>query len=142
MRAPESETQTVVLEKTFPYAPVKVWRALTESNLLAQWLMSNDFEAVPGRSFQFRAQPMAQWDGVIDCSVIALDPPRSLTYTWRSLGLDSVVHFTLTAVEGGTHLRMTQTGFRPEQQAAFKGATYGWQKFLGAMERVLKEELS
>jgi uncharacterized protein YndB with AHSA1/START domain len=130
-------TQTVITERTFPHAPEKLWHALTESRLIAQWLMNNDFEPVAARKFQLRAEPMPQWDGVIDCEVLIIDPPRTLSYSWRSLGLDSVVLFTLTPTEGGTHLRMEQSGFRPDQQAAYKGATYGWQKFLGNLERIL-----
>jgi uncharacterized protein YndB with AHSA1/START domain len=134
-------TQTVITDRTFPHAPEKLWRALTESQLIAQWLMNNDFEPVVERKFQFRAEPMPHWDGVIDCEVLIIDPLKRLSYTWRSMGLDSVVLFTLTPADGGTHLRMEQSGFRPDQQAAYQGATYGWQKFFGGLERVLGEDL-
>ena len=134
-------TQTVITDRTFPHAPEKLWRALPESQLIAQWLMNNDFEPVVERKFQFRAEPMPHWDGVIDCEVLIIDPLKRLSYTWRSMGLDSVVLFTLTPADGGTHLRMEQSGFRPDQQAAYQGATYGWQKFFGGLERVLGEDL-
>lgn len=133
--------RTVVIERVFPHPPEKIWRALTESQVLARWLMKNDFEAEPGRRFQFRSEPVPGWDGVIDCEVLVLEPLEELSYSWSSLGLHSVVHFTLTAAEGGTHLRMEQSGFSPEQQAAFQGATYGWRKFFGVLERVLGEEM-
>jgi hypothetical protein len=32
---------------------------------------------------------------------------------------------------------MEQSGFRPDQQAAYGGAKYGWQKFFAGLERVL-----
>jgi len=99
--------------------------------------MKNDFEPVVGRKFQFRSEPMPNWDGVIDCEVLIVDHLKRLSYSWSSLGLDSVVLWTLTPAEGGTHVRMEQSGFRPDQQAAYQGANYGWQKFLGALERVL-----
>ncbi len=134
-------TQTVLIERTFPHAPEKLWRALTDRRLIAQWIMSNDFEPVAERKFQFRAEPVQGWDGVIDCEVLIIDPLKRLSYSWRSMGLDSVVLFTLTPTEGGTHLRMEQSGFRHDQQAAYQGATYGWQRFLGGLERVLGEEL-
>jgi uncharacterized protein YndB with AHSA1/START domain len=69
--------------------------------------------------------------------VLIVEPFQRLSYSWGSLGLGSVVLWTLTAAEGGTHVRMEQSGFRPDQQAAYQGANYGWQKFLGALERVL-----
>ena len=134
-------TRTVLIERTFPHPPEKLWRALTESRLLAQWLMNNDFEPALERKFQFRWAPMPSWDGVIHCEVLVLEPLKRLSYSWRSMGLDSVVLFTLTPVEGGTHLRMEQSGFRPDQQAAYQGATYGWQTFLGGLERLLEGSL-
>jgi uncharacterized protein YndB with AHSA1/START domain len=77
------------------------------------------------------------WDGVIDCEVLIVEPLKQLSYTWSALGLDSVVLFTLTSGETGTDLRMEHSGFRPEQQPAYQGANYGWQKFLGNLEQLL-----
>ncbi len=132
-------TRTLVIERVFPHPPEKLWRALTESPLLAQWLMKNDFEPVVGRTFQFRSEPMPNWDGVIDSEVLIVNPLKQLSYRWSSLGLDSVVLWTLTPADGGTHVRMEQSGFRPDQQAAYGGANYGWQRFIGNLERVLQE---
>ena len=130
-------TRSVVIERVFPYPLEKLWRALTESQIVAQWLLKNDFEPVVGRKFQFRSEPVPNWDGVIDCEVLIVDPLKRLSYSWSSLGLDSVVLWTLTPAEGSTHLRMEHSGFRPDQQQAYGGAKYGWQKFLGALERVV-----
>ena len=137
---PAVDTRTLVVEKVFAHAPEKLWRALTESPLLAQWLLKNDFAPEPGRRFQFRMDPMPHWDGAVDCEVQIVDPITQLSYRWRALGLDSVVLWTLTPVEGGTHVRMEQSGFLPDQQKAYAGAKYGWQKFLGKLERVLGGE--
>lgn len=133
-------TRTVTMERVFPYPAEKLWRALTESSFLAQWLMNNDFEPSVGRAFQFRAEPMPGWNGVIECEVLAVEPLRRLSYTWNSMGLESVVLFTLTPEQGGTRLRMEQSGFRPDQDFAFKGATYGWQNFLTRLEQVLASD--
>jgi uncharacterized protein YndB with AHSA1/START domain len=80
---------------------------------------------------------MPNWDGVIESEVLVVEPLKQLSYTWNALGLDSTVLFTLTPVEDGTHLRMEQSGFRPDQEQAFKGAGYGWRNFLGGLERLL-----
>lgn len=137
------DTRTLVIEKTFTHSPEKVWRALTEKPLLAQWMMNNDFEPVVGRRFQFRADPQPNWSGIVDCEVLIVDPHKRLSYSWgvgdAASGLQWEVLLTLTPTENGTHLRMEQSGFRPDQQAAFKGAQYGWQKFIGGLERVLAE---
>ncbi len=134
-------TRTLVIERVFAHPPAKLWRALTESPLIAQWMMNNDFAPVVGRKFQFRADPMPNWNGVVDCEVLIIDTLQRLSYNWgvgdSAAGLQWVVLWTLTPAEGGTHVRMEQSGFRPDQQAAYQGANYGWQKFFGGLERVL-----
>lgn len=99
--------------------------------------MDNDLEPVVGHRFRFRSTPMAGWDGVIESEVLVVEPNKKLSYRWNSLGLESVVVWTLVATSGGTLVRMEQSGFRPDQEAAYKGANYGWQKFLGGLERVV-----
>ncbi len=135
----KSETRSVVMEKEFAHPPEKVWRALTEGDLIAQWLMANDFQPVVGHHFQLRMPPMPQWDGVIHSEVLIVEPYERLAYRWDSLGLESVVVWTLTPTQGGTLVRMEQSGFRADQEAAYKGATYGWQNFFGGLERVVGE---
>ncbi|HTV10045.1 MAG TPA: SRPBCC domain-containing protein [Candidatus Aquilonibacter sp.] len=132
---------SLVVERIFPHPPEKLWRALTESPLLAEWMMNNDFEPSVGRKFQFRADPAPNWNGIVDCEVLAIDPRRSLSYIWSTgpaeYGMRWTVHFTLTPADGGTQLRMEQSGFRPDQQQAYGGAKYGWQRFFSNLERVL-----
>jgi uncharacterized protein YndB with AHSA1/START domain len=114
-----------------------VWRALTESSLIEQWLMKNDFQPNTGHAFQLRADPVPNWNGIIDCKVVAVEPNRTLSYTWGTLGMESLVTFTLTPTDTGTHVRVEQAGFRPDQEANYKGAQYGWNKFMGGLERVV-----
>jgi uncharacterized protein YndB with AHSA1/START domain len=77
------------------------------------------------------------WDGVIKCEVLLLEPNSRLSYAWGTMGMESVVAWTLTPTEGGTHVRMEHSGFRSEEDASYKGATYGWKKFIGSLERVV-----
>jgi uncharacterized protein YndB with AHSA1/START domain len=130
-------TRSIVIERHMPHAPEKVWRALTQGPLIKEWLMENDFQPVVGHKFNFRAKPVAGWNGVIDCEVLTVEPHTKLAYSWGTLGHGSVVTWTLTPAGGGTHLRMEQSGFGPDQDAAYKGATYGWQKFIGSLEGVV-----
>jgi uncharacterized protein YndB with AHSA1/START domain len=128
----ETETLSVVVEREIPFPPEKIWRALTQPHLMEEWLMKNDFEPVVGHCFSFRAD----W-GSVDCQVLAVEPNKTLSYTWGAYGLGSVVTWTLTSTSAGTHLRMEQSGFRPEQQQAYRGAKSGWPRFFAALEQVL-----
>jgi uncharacterized protein YndB with AHSA1/START domain len=134
---PAESPRTLVIERVFAHPPEKIWRALTESPLMAQWLMNNDFEAEAGRRFQFRADPVPNWNGLIDCEVLIVEPIKRLSYSWSSMGHSSVVLWTLTPTEGGTHVRMEHSGFGPDQKAAYQGANYGWQRFIGRLEGVV-----
>jgi uncharacterized protein YndB with AHSA1/START domain len=130
-------SRSLVIEREMPHAPEKIWRALTQGGLIEEWLMKNDFQPVVGHRFSFRSTPVPGWDGVIESEVLMIEPNSRLAYSWGSMGLQSVVTWTLTPTKAGTHVRMEQTGFRSEQDAAYKGATYGWTKFIGNMERVV-----
>jgi uncharacterized protein YndB with AHSA1/START domain len=131
-------TRTLVIEREMPHPPEKVWRALTEGALIEEWLMKNDFRPVVGHRFSFRATPVANWNGVIDCEVLVVEPNSRLSYSWGTLGIGTAVTWTLTPAESGTRIRMEQSGFGPDQDANYKGAKYGWNKFIGNLERVME----
>ena len=137
----DGETRSVVVERDVPHPPERVWRALTQPHLIEEWLMKNDFAPTVGHRFNLRGE----WGGSLDCEVLAVEPPKTLSYTWNhahsdpTFALNSVVTFTLTRTRTGTHLRMEQKGFRPNQRQAFGGAMQGWQTFLGNLERVASQ---
>jgi uncharacterized protein YndB with AHSA1/START domain len=137
MTNPTAPTHTLVVEKEMPHPPEKIWRALTQASLIEAWLMANDFRPVVGHKFTLRTKPMPNWNGVIDCEVLVIEPYNRLSYSWNALGLKSVVIWTLTPSNGGTHVRMEQSGFRSKEDANYRGASYGWQKFIGSLERVV-----
>jgi uncharacterized protein YndB with AHSA1/START domain len=134
-----TETRTVVVEREISHPPEKLWRALTQPHLMAEWLMKNDFKQEVGHQFTLRGD----WGGVLDCEVRAVEPNRTLSYTWDhahddpAYALKSVVTFTLTPTESGTHLRMEQSGFHPDQKQAYGGAQAGWQQFFSQLEQVV-----
>lgn len=127
-----TEARTVVVEREFAHPPEKLWRALTQPHLIADWLMNNDFRAEVDHRFQLRAD----W-GAVECQVLEMEPNETLSYTWGGHGLESVVTWTLTPTGTGTHLRMEQTGFRKDQQQAYQGARMGWPRFLTRLDEVL-----
>ena len=141
MSQPASETLSVVVEREIPHAPEKIWRALTQPHLIEEWLMKSDFKLAMGHRFQFRADYLP--NGALDCEVLVVEPNKMLSYTWNSVSdnaafkVNSVVTWTLTPTSTGTHLRMEQSGFRPDQRQAYGGAKAGWQQFLAKLEQVV-----
>jgi uncharacterized protein YndB with AHSA1/START domain len=132
MSEPTTETLSVIVERELPFPPEKIWRALTQPHLIAEWLMQTDFAPVVDHPFSLRAD----W-GTVDCRVLAVEPNKVLAYSWAAYGLESVVTWTLTPTPAGTQLRMEQSGFRPDQQQAYQGAKHGWQQFVAKLEQVL-----
>ena len=126
---------TLTVERELPHPPEKVWRALTEGALIAQWLMRNDFQPVVGHRFTLRTDPMPHWDGIVDCEVLTVQPLTSLSYAWNTTaGLQTVVTWTLQPSAAGTLLRMEQSGFPAEADNNFRGAQYGWPRFLDRLD--------
>jgi len=126
MNERSAEARSVVVEREIPHPPEKVWRALTQPQLIEEWLMKNDFKPAVGHRFNLRGD----WGGVLDCEVLAVEPNKTLSYTWNfahdeaAFNLKSVVTFTLTPTRTGTHRRMEQSGFRPDQKQAYGGAVW------------------
>lgn len=100
----DESRDAVVSEQVLDAAPERVWRALSEPHLVAEWLGPNDLRAEPGARFQVTPDG----SGPVACEVVEADPPRRLAYAWREAGApDSVVAFELTPADGGrTHLRV------------------------------------
>lgn len=125
--ASSSEGGFLSLDFDLPHPPERVWRALTDPALLAEWLLPTiGFDLAPGTAFTLKTQAYPGWDGTVHCRMIEAEPPRRLSYAWTVPFLDTVVTFTLTPTAGGTRLTIVQTGFTPEQKREFGGARYGW----------------
>lgn len=127
------QTDCIALELDLPHAPAKVWRALTEPELMSQWLLPvTGFELAPGVAFKLQTQPYPGWDGSVNCRIVEFEERRRLTYSWvvGDMELDTVVTFTLEPIDAGTRLSIVQSGFRPTQKQNWGGARYGW-KMMG-----------
>jgi uncharacterized protein YndB with AHSA1/START domain len=130
-----TETRSVAIEREIPHPPEKIWRALTQPQLIEEWLMKNDFKPIVDHKFNLRGD----W-GTVDCQVKEVEPNKTLSYTWAAHGLESVVKWTLTPTSKGTTLRMEQSGFRADQEQFYEGAKGGWRKFFANLEQVLTRE--
>ena len=134
-----SQSDTIAFEFDLRHPPEKVWRALTDPTLLAEWLLPVvGLKLEPGAAFRFETQAYPGWDGIVNCRILEIEPPRKLSYAWTVPFLDTVVTFTLTPTASGTHLSIVQSGFEPEQKQEFGGARYGWKMMGGKLVELLE----
>lgn len=129
--------RTITIERVFPQSRARVWKALTDRELLGRWFMENDLAPEVGRAFTFRMKPQRGWNGITHCEVIDLQPEQTIAYTYRGTAtgekaiacagvtsdavksagkgfmteLDTVLRFTLTDEGRGTRLRLEQSGW-------------------------------
>lgn len=96
----------------YQHPPAKVWRALTDSEAITQWLMPNDFEPRVGHEFTLRTDPAPGFDGIVHCRVLELVDQKKLSFTWKGGPIDTIITFELEPISTGTRLHVTQTGFK------------------------------
>ena len=135
-----SQTESISFEFELRHSPQKVWRALTDPVLLAEWLLPVlDLKFEPGAAFTLKAPPQPGWDGTVNCRILETEAQRKLSYTWTvgGMALDTVVTFTLTPTASGTRLSLLHSGFKPSQTGAFGGQRYGWNMMGGKLVDVL-----
>jgi uncharacterized protein YndB with AHSA1/START domain len=136
----KAQTESLSFEFELHHSPAKVWRALTEPELLAEWLLPTiGLKLEPGAAFTFKTQPYPGWDGTVNCRLVEIEPQRKLSYTWvvGDMFIDTVVTFTLTPTASGTRLSLLQTGFKAENKQAFGGQRYGWNMMGGKLVELL-----
>jgi uncharacterized protein YndB with AHSA1/START domain len=134
-----SQTDALSFEFDLRHAPEKVWRALTDPVLLAEWLLPvTGLDLRPAAAFTFNAGPKPGWDGVVSCRVLEIEEPRRLSYTWVVGDMDTVVTFSLAPTESGTRMSLVHSGFKPQQKQNFGGARYGWRMMGGRLVDLLE----
>ena len=119
----------------FAHSPEKVWQYLTNSDLMALWLMKNNFQPIVGTDFQFRINPIPDldFDGIFYCTVLEIEPYKKLSYSWKSgpgdekITLESVVIWKLEPTEKGTQVYLEHNGFNKDENLDFfNGLNHGW----------------
>lgn len=137
-----SQTDSIAFEFELSHAPEKVWRALTNPALLAEWLLpvvEQELKLEPGTAFTLKTQPHPGWDGTVHCRLLEIETHKKIRYAWVVAGmdLDTVVTFTLTPSGAGTRMSLVQSGFKPAQKQNFGGARYGWNMMGGKLVDLL-----
>lgn len=99
----------------------EVWRAITDSRVLARWLMENDFEARVGARFVLRRTDRSSaWRGWVDCEVLDLQPPYRMVWAWSDgaeEGGPTQVIFELRSEGTGTLLTLKHVGDERDETA-------------------------
>lgn len=134
------QTESISFEYDLAHPPEKVWRALTDPALLAEWLLPvAGFKLEPGVEFMFSASPQPGWDGTVNCRLREFELYRKISWAWVVGDIDTVVTFSLAPTNGGanTRLSIVQSGFKPDQRQAFGGARYGWKAMGGKLINLL-----
>ena len=132
MTTDSPENRSLDFERQLDHPPERVWRALTQKELLSEWIMPTDFEPEVGTSFTMTAE----W-GEVSGEILAVEPEKRLSYTWNGPGLTSEVTWTLTPKDGGTLLRLDHTNIPADSKQAYYGAKAGWPGFLDALDTSL-----
>ncbi|MGH6836086.1 MAG: SRPBCC family protein [Methylocella sp.] len=145
----QSVIRKIVVDEVLPHTPEVIWKTLTSAELIGRWLMPNNFDPTVGKPFTFQAQPIGDWNGLVDCQVLEVIPNERLAYSWKGGSdsndkygsrLDSVVTWTLAVVESGTRLRLVHSGFRsPQNDFAFDAMSGGWANVMQSIKRVATE---
>lgn len=127
-------------------APELVWRHLEDPELLAGWLMRNNFRAEPGAEFEFRQKPSGNWDGRIISRLVELEPPRRMAFTWNanSIGTDTLVMIELEAQGGGSLVRLLHTnwdGAVGDLDRHYQSHSQGWDDHLWVLAGQVESEI-
>jgi len=137
-------TTTIRREILIPQPPEQVWRALTDSATLAEWMFPNDIEPRVGHRFTFRVPPNPKvgFEGMtVHSEVLECEPPSRLVFTWSAGGVgDTRVSFQLEPDGEGTRLLFEHSGFDVAQgwsPQAVQGAEYGWAKMFKQLPAVV-----
>lgn len=137
---------TIQREILVPQPQEQVWRAITDSSTLAEWMFPNDFEPRVGHHFTFQVpgKPEANFDGLtVRCEVLECEAPNRLVFSWSAGGPveNTRVSFLLEASGEGTRILFEHAGFdlsQPFGEQAFQGAKFGWAKMFGQLSTVLE----
>ena len=137
---------TITNEWVYEQSPEVVWEYLTNADLIALWLMPNDFKPVLGHEFSFRIKPIPSLDldGIFPCKILEIIPFKKLVYSWKggpgdgTVTLDTIVEWKLEKYGKGTKLFLLQSGFKATNLSIFNGMTQGWESNIQKMMNHLK----
>jgi uncharacterized protein YndB with AHSA1/START domain len=115
--------RVIRVEEFLHYPGDRVWHVLTSADLVARWLMVNDFRLKPGFCLPIASDPIRRvgMSGAGQLEVLAFQEATMLRIAWKVAredreeghGLDSTVMFTLAPEGAGTRLLIEHDGRHP-----------------------------
>jgi uncharacterized protein YndB with AHSA1/START domain len=122
-----------------------VWRYLEDPNLLAAWLMRNNFSGRVGERFQFFSRPARNWDGVLQCRLVEMEPPSKIAFTWDAddIGAETLVTIELFEEGDSTRLRLLHANFEHATgnvDTIVRRHDDGWADHLDILEKQLLQD--
>lgn len=134
----DEDLTTVRVDQFLPHPPAKVWRALTEPDLIAQWLMPSDFRLEVGHRYTMTSlpRPNTGYSGTTAAEVLAYETGRMLSVRWTDASdapaasrADWTITWTLEPEGRGTRLFLVHEGFDPDDPGQMRARTLmggGW----------------
>ncbi len=123
------------LERRFDHSPEKVWRAITQRDLLTHWFpcdVAGDWAVGAKLDFVFAPEQAADIpDEDLHGEVLAVDAPRLLEFRWGTHSMK----FELTPDGDGCHFRLSE-GFDDKSWCARNAA--GWEMCIENLDLVLE----
>jgi uncharacterized protein YndB with AHSA1/START domain len=140
------ERPSLSIVRKYDAAPGKVWRAITEPEMLKKWMAPSDAFKVPVAEAELRVGGryhivMNAPDGQVhDVSGVYREvvPNKKLVYTWAWKSTperESVVTIELRAAGGGTELTLRHEQFFDEE--ARNHHEQGWNGCLARLEKAV-----
>lgn len=122
----------IVVEQTFDSTVDELWAAITQQDLMQQWLFAElkSFQPDVGFETEFTVHAEGK-DYVHQWKVLTVTPRENLIYQWRYKGFpgDSSVSWQVTEKQGKAHLRFTHSGHETIQGDdifSYENGLAGW----------------
>lgn len=142
---------SIVKEVVIQAPRARVWRAIADKTEFGNWF-GVKFEGgtfVPGETVSGNITYPGYEHMVMDIDVVDVEPETRLSYRWHPNAIDAsydyssepmtLVTFTLEDADGGTRLRIVETGFDAiplhRRAEAFRSNDGGWAEQAGRIDR-------
>jgi len=103
----------IKIESFIEADPSIVWKMVTDSKMISQWLMETNIKPERGFKGYFKMKPMPGFDGNIQSEVLEVEENKLFLFTWQGgwMKNPTTIRFTLQPKANGTLLILEHWGF-------------------------------